>query len=125
MAVPWSDRAAELLAGACRISSVEDYRRQVDSEEAVLFEIASGGEVIGFYLLRVDHYAEKIIGVIVAAAAVPGFALVDTLMPAIERQFIGCDEIIQYCARPGMVRKMIPAGWEPTHIVIRKVLKHG
>lgn len=123
-AVGWTDEAAELLAAAVISSSVEDYRRQVE-EGAVLFRVSSAEKTLGFYILRVDTWAEKTVGVLVAASGLPGFSFADDLMPIIEQQFIGVDEIHQYCSRPGMVRKMLARGWQPTHFVIRKVVKHG
>lgn len=120
----WSDKAAELLAAACLCSCVEDYRRQVEAG-AVLFGVSVAGEVVGFYILRVDQWAEKTIGVLVAASGLPGFSFADALMPVIERQFIGCDEIHQYASRPGMVKKLARTGWEATHLCMRKVLKNG
>lgn len=123
-AVNWCDRAAELLAAACLSSCVEDYRRQVE-EGAVLFQVSTEAGPVGFYILRVDQWAEKTIGVLVAASGLPGFSFADDLMPIIERQFIGCAEIHQYASRPGMVRKLHAAGWGATHLVMRKVMSHG
>lgn len=121
----WSDRAAAFLADAVISASVEDYRRQVE-DGAVLFKVSAGRRVVGFYILRVDHFAEKTIGVLVAASGLPGFSFADDLMPIIEKQFIGVDELHQYCSRPGMVRKLAGAGWEPTHLVMRKrMVKNG
>lgn len=123
-AVAWSPLAAEMLASATLTATVEDYRRQVE-EGAALFEVADeAGQVLGFYVLRIDDYAEKTVGVLVAAAGVPGFSFADSLMPVIENQFLNCAEITQYCSRPGMVRKLAAQGWAPTHVVMRKV-KHG
>lgn len=120
----WSERAAELLAAACLCSSVEDYRRQVENG-AVLFAVSVAGEAVGFYILRVDQWAEKTIGVLVAASGLPGFSFADDLMPVIERQFVDCDEIHQYASRPGMVKKLAATGWQATHLCMRKVMKHG
>jgi len=124
-AVPWSALAAEFLAAAVISASVEDYRRQVEGG-AVLFQVTNdAGEVLGFYILRVDHCAEKTIGVLVAAAGRPGHRFADELMPIIEGQFVDCDELHQYASRPGMVKKLVGQGWEATHLVMRKVLNHG
>lgn len=124
-AVEWSPLAAEFLAAAVISASVEDYRRMVEAG-AVLFEVSDeAGAVLGFYILRVDHAAEKTIGVLVAAAGKAGHRFADDLMPVIEGQFIGCDELHQYASRPGMVKKLVGQGWEATHLVMRKVLNHG
>lgn len=124
-AVAWSDEAAEWLAEAVLVASVEDYRRQVESEDAVLFRITDDDGPICYYILRVDHYAEKKIGVIVAATARARFSVYDHLMSIVEGQFLGCDELIQYCSRAGAVRKLVRQNWAPTHIAMRKVLNHG
>jgi len=124
-AVDWSPLAAEMLAAACISASVEDYRRQVEAG-AVLFQVSDEeGRALGFYILRTDRHAEKTIGVLVCAAGLPGFSFADSLMPVIERQFIGVDEIHQYASRPGMIRKLVKAGWEPTHMVMIKRVSHG
>lgn len=116
-----------MLAAATLTAGVEDYRRQVQMHEnATLFKVTDGaGDLCGFYILRVDTYVDKKVGVLVAAAGRAGFSLADALMPTIEKQFIGCDELQQYCRRPGMVRKLLKQDWEPTHIAMRKVLKNG
>lgn len=120
-AVPWSEEAAVMLQSAVISASVEDYRRQVEAG-AVLFQVIAeqSGAVLGFYILRIDQHAVKTIGVLVAAAGVPGFAFADCLMPLIESQFEGVDEIHQYASRPGMIRKLTGMGWEATHLVMRK-----
>lgn len=93
---------------------------------ATLFEVsAEAGGVLGFYILRVDRHAEKTIGVLVCASGVPGWSFADDLMPVIERQFIGVDEIHQYASRPGMVKKLARSGWEATHLVMVKRVKNG
>lgn len=118
--VAWSDAAADMLRSAVISASVEDYRRQVEGGAKLFQVIAESGAVLGFYILRLDHHAEKTIGVLVAAAGVPGFAFADCLMPHIENQFVGVDEIHQYASRPGMIRKLVGMGWEATHLVMRK-----
>jgi hypothetical protein len=122
--VEWSDLASEFLAGAVISASVEDYKRQVEAG-ASLFRVSLDGEAVGFYILRVDTHAEKTIGVLVVAAGKPGYSFADALMPVIERQFIGVDEIHQFCSRAGMVKKLTRQGWEATHMVMRKVVKNG
>lgn len=124
-AVEWSEQAGRWLAEATTTASRADYQRQVE-QGAALFRVSDAdGATLCFYILRVDRYATKTVGVIVAATAKADFPLTDLLMPHIERQFIGCDVLEQYCQRPGMVKKMIKQGWEPTHIVIRKRINHG
>lgn len=123
-AVTWSESAAAMLGAAVISASVEDYRAQVASG-AVLFSVSEESAVIGYYILRVDQFAEKTIGVLVAASGCAGYAFADLLMPIIEQQFIGVDEIHQYCSRAGMVKKLLRQGWEPTHLVMRKKVKHG
>ena len=124
-AVPWSEAAAQMLASAVLSASVEDYRQEVE-DGATLFQVtAESGAVLGFYILRVDTWAEKTIGVLVAAAGVPGFRFADCLMPVIEGQFVGVAEIHQYASRPGMIRKLVGQGWEATHMVMRKKVNHG
>lgn len=118
-AVPWSAAAADMLRHAVISASVEDYRLQVEAG-AVLFQVSADGFPVGFYILRLDQHAEKTIGVLVVASGVPGFAFADSLMGHIESQFQGVDEIHQYASRPGMIRKLVKTGWEPTHMVMRK-----
>jgi len=124
-AVEWSPLAAEMLQAATLTATVEDYRLQVE-QGAALFKVSTeAGAALGFYILRVDEYAQKTVGVLVAATGMSGFSFADSLMPIIEGQFIGCSEITQYCSRPGMVKKLAKQGWEVTHIVMRKRVNHG
>jgi hypothetical protein len=125
-AVEWTAEAGEFLADACLIASVEDYQAQVETGKAALFRISDeAGAALCFYILRIDEYAHKRIGVIVAATSRAKFSLVDCMMSSIEKQFIGVDEIQQFCTRAGMVKKMVAQGWEATHIVISKKVNHG
>lgn len=123
-AIEWNDDAAEMLRAATLTAAVEDYRAQVESG-AVLFQVSDDSGPVGYYILRVDEYAEKTVGVLVAASGKPGYAFADTIMPIIEKQFIGCEEIQQYCSRAGMVKKLAAQGWEATHLVMKKRINHG
>lgn len=121
--VSWSDKAALILAPSVPYASVEDLRGQVEAG-AVLFEVSRQGEVIGFYILRVDCTASGAEGVLVAAAARDEMDLTANLLPHIERQFEGCRAIRIHTARPGLAKKLATrAGYDAAEIVLRKVLK--
>lgn len=125
-AVPWSEAAAAFLAPTCISGCVEDYKSQVE-EGAALFCVSrlDTGQVLGYYILRVDQWAEKTIGVLVVAAGLPGYDFAGHVMPIIEGQFLGVDEIHQYCSRAGMVKKLLAQDWQATHLVMRKVVNRG
>lgn len=123
-AVPWSERAAQVLAPSVPSACLDDLRAQVEAG-AVLFAVESGGETVGFYILRIDTAPSGAEGVLVAAASVNAdFDLTAQLLPHIEGQFTGCKSIRIHTARPGLAKKLTTrAGYQSAEIVLRKNLK--
>lgn len=121
--VDWSDDAARVLARAVPFAAVADLMRQIDEAGARLFEVIAESGRVGFYLLRVDRTANGAEGVIVAAAGgLGGVDLVELILPAIEKQFIGCGVVRIHTARPGLAKKLSRVGYTSGEIVLRKTL---
>lgn len=122
-AVPWCDEAAAMLAQAITCGSVESLRVQLEAG-ATLFRVESdGGETLAYYLLRVDRMPDGDEGVLVAAAGRADFDLTATLLPHIERQFVGCATIRVHTSRRGVARKLAWQGYRDGEIVLRKALQ--
>lgn len=104
------------MARACLHASPGELRAQFEAG-AALFFARCGLELVGAYLLRVDGRE----GVILAAAGDGrGVDLVGLFLPVIEQQFVGVDSIRVHTSRPGMVRRLQAAGYEPREIVLSK-----
>lgn len=114
----WSQEAAETLAAAITWGTVESLRCQLDAG-AVLFRVSQDDETLAFYMLRVDRTETGSEGVIVAAAGRAGFA---SLLPYIERQFVGVQSIRVHTSRRGVARVLAAQGYTDGEIVLRKSL---
>lgn len=122
----WSEEAARVLKPSCKwfpLAGVEDYRLILENEPtARLYRCEDDGELVGFLILKIDHYTGGSEGVILAAAAKHwGVDLVKTMLPAVEGLFQGVCCYSVSTARPGLVRKLQRAGWVQTHAVLRKI----
>ena len=63
--------------------------------------------------------------VLVASANVGGVDLTAELLPEVEAAFHGVDSIRIHTARPGLIRKLIKHGYQPTEMVmVKKVVKN-
>lgn len=119
---PWTPQAQKMLAAAVPNCSVFDLKEQVDNG-ASLFSLANNSEIIGYYVLRIDHLIEHSEGVIIAAVGnVAELDLTLAALPLIEKQFIGCKYIRIHTARAGLVKKLSAAGYQPLEFVMIKGL---
>lgn len=118
---PWCEKATELLAPALPFVGVESVRDQVQAGVAVLFYVMHEGEKVGAYVSRVDHAGDIAEGVIVAAGGkLRGVDLAPLILPEAEKQFRGVSAIRIHTARPGLVRRLVAAGYGPQEFVMRK-----
>lgn len=111
-----------MLSGTIRRApaySVDDLKR-----DGTLYQVnEQGGALVGFLVLRVDHFAHGAEGVIVAAAGkLAGAALYAQVLPHLERMFRGIRSIRIDACRSGAVKRLMAAGYVPTHFVMRKVV---
>lgn len=121
----WSEEAGAVLAPAIPYGSVSDLEMQIKHEGAKLFEvIAENAGRVGFYVLRIDKNASGFEGVIVAGAgSLRGVDLVELVVPAMEKQFMGCASVRVHTARPGLAKKLAGMGYGAGEIVLRKKLQ--
>lgn len=123
-AIHWSESAAFMLAPAMRHEpgvTVGTLAEIVNTESAELFGVFSGNDLVGAYVLRFEEKEQGIEGVIVAAGGnIPGYSLIRTILPAIERQFKNCNWIRAHTARPGIVREMGRFGYQQREVVMAK-----
>lgn len=122
VAVPWCAEAEEMLAGALTWGGIAPVAQQVQSGVATLFQVRALAGTLAYYVLRVDQVAGGDEGVLVVAAGRAGFDLTATLLPAIERQFIGCKAIRVHTSRRGVAKKLAAQGYADGEIVLRKAL---
>lgn len=118
-AANWSPYAQACFERACVHASADDLRRQLQ-RGAMLYDVSVDGRRIGCYLLRRDGQD----GVVVAAAGDGGgeVDLVAAILPLIEAQLSDCHGIRVHTSRPGIVRRLAAAGFEPREIVLWKGL---
>lgn len=122
----WCDEAARLLGATLRgvpCYTVDDYRREVEGgADTRLLRVATAeGATVGFVVVRIERYAGGAEGVILAASGrLAGVALYEQILPVIEGMFYGVKSFRIDSCRPGANRKLIAAGYLPTHVVWRK-----
>ena len=118
----WSEAAQVALTDAAPYLGgeglLDEYRRG-----ARLFEVVHLGRAVAYYLLRVDHVFDGPEGVIMAAAGgLQGVDLTASVLPAIEKQFVGCVAVRIHTARAGLAKKLAAQGYGAGEIVLRKKL---
>ena len=120
-AAEWNQKAGNVLLPALdSVDDLIDLKAQVEAG-ADLFMVTRGPELIGAYILRVDHLASGPEGVIVAAAGhIDGGGLLAGLLPVIEKQFMGVGRIRAHTNRPGIAKQLERAGYKAAEIVLRK-----
>ena len=122
----WTDKAGAMLAEAAPFGSLAEIRAQGVEGPAVLFHIYHGGDLVGAFVLRVDHTATGNEGVIVAGAAkVQGVDMLALCMPHIESLFHGCARIRYHTSRPALARRLLSRGYAPREIVSVKEIEHA
>lgn len=122
--IHWSESAAAMLAPAMQHEpgvTVGTLAEIVNTERAVLFGVFSGAEMVGAYVLRVEQKEQGREGIIVAAGGnLPGYSLIRTILPAIERQLAGCQWIRAHTARRGIMREMAHLGYIQREVIMAK-----
>lgn len=123
----WSPLTESFIASAVISGVLDDIKRQTENG-AQLFELVNAnGAVVGAFVLRVDTWACRRVGVLVAAGgAVPGVDLTQLLMPHIEQHmFKNVDVIAVHTARRGLVKKLEAQGFGVVEIILEKEVNHG
>lgn len=126
----WSDDAARLLAGTLRnvpCYTAEDYRREVEAggDTKLYSATDEAGATVGYVVLRVERYAGGAEGVLLAAAGkLAGASLYLQVLPALEKMFTGVQSFRIDACRSAVVKKLLSAGYLPTHFVMRKAAQN-
>ena len=121
----WSEQAGRVLERSTRMApctTARDYRDLLAIDpSAHLYHGTVDGKIVGYVLLRTEHFSMGSEGVIVAVAGrLPGMDLIDAFLPAIEREFKGVAAYRFTSARRGLLRKMKSLGYYATHVTMRK-----
>lgn len=119
----WNAWAESELQRALPYAPVNGIREQVQAGIATLFTVRFQRRRVACYVLRVDGDE----GVIVAAAGAFNDAeragevsLTKVLLGRIENQFKNVRAVRIHTARPGLVRRLTAAGYQPQEFVLRK-----
>lgn len=126
-AASWSPVTESYIERAVISGMLDDIKRQTE-RGAQLFQVEDeSGAVVGAFVLRVDSYACRTVGVVVAAGGdLPGVDLTDAIMPHIERHmFRGVDAIAVHTERRGLVKKLEQQGYKVAEIILEKGVNHG
>lgn len=87
------------------------------------FEVQLAGVPVLHYALQVQQRPNGVEVVIAAAAGdAPGVNLVESVMPAIEKQASGADMLTVHTRRKGLVAKLAAQGFELAGFIMRKRL---
>ncbi|PJC99796.1 hypothetical protein GQ37_005675 [Janthinobacterium sp. BJB1] len=85
---------------------------------------ADGAPTVAFIVEQVQHEHGRELVVRVAHQLVRGRDLVGEVLPEIERVFgVGCDAVVIYTKRAGLVRKLQGAGYGEAAKIMRKAIK--
>lgn len=117
----WTPTTEAYIARALISGGLDDIKRQCENG-AQLFQVEEGGAVVAAFVLRVDRYASRTVGVVVAAGgACDGVDLTESIMPHIERNmFVGVDAVAVHTERRGLVRKLDRQGYRVAEIILEK-----
>lgn len=123
----WCKAAGIALAGSILRApcyAVEDYRQAVIAGASLYrVRLQSSGAVLGWVILRIERASAGAEGVILAASAsLEGVSLTAQVLPAIEKMFQGVKSVRIETARPGLVRMLSAAGYQASHMVMRKAV---
>jgi len=119
----WNPQTERLITLALSgNSTLSDIKAQVTGG-AKLFKVWNVYmETVAAFVLRVDRVGNGYQGVIVAAGGRAGCDLTATLLPAIEKMFIGCQSVRIHTERVGLVKKLARQGYSGAEIVLFKEL---
>jgi len=123
----WCDQAAAMLATTIRGApcyTVGDMRAEIAAGGAKLYSVtADTGELVGYVVMKIEHYEGGAEGVIVAGAGrLMGARLFREVLPALERMFTGVRSIRVDACRGGSLRELMRQGYKPTHAIVRKTV---
>lgn len=120
--VGWSDDAAAMLKNATHNCTIEDLEDQVING-ASLFRLTLNDELLGYYILRIDHLKYWSEAVYVAGAGKnTDFDLAKLSVLMAEKQIQHCKCLRIHTARAGMVKKLTQLGYQPQEFIMMKEL---
>lgn len=122
--IGWTDTVAAMLAPSLVHEpgiTVATLERLTENDNAQLFGVFHDADLVAAYILRIEQLERGMEGVIVAAGGrLPGYSLIRSILPTIEKQLEKCDWIRIHTARNGMVRELSHAGYRQREVVMAK-----
>lgn len=104
----------DTTAGACTLEEL--------CAGAECFVLEGEGGPVGAYALKVTEPG-PVVWLMAAGGNVRGIDLTGAIVPAIERQAAGADQVAVTTRRRGLVKKLLRQGYQITGITLRKKLK--
>jgi hypothetical protein len=121
----WTPETEALIASALEDGELPEIKQQVRNG-AALFAVKYGEEIVAAFVLRLDQFAGYTEGVVVAGAGeLHGVDLTASILPEIEKRFVGCDSIRMHTRLPALARKLRRQGYAAGEIVLKKRLNNG
>lgn len=90
---------------------------------AEFFRVLDDGAPVAFYVLRARQGRKGVTAEITLAHGRADVDLVDTVLPLIEKQCAGCQQMRIETRRAGLMKKLERAGYERASVILTKELK--
>lgn len=120
--VEWCDEAENMLSRAVHNCSIEDLQQQVEYG-ASLFKLSVNDELIGYYIIRIDHLKYWSEAVYVAGSGDhKEHNLTEISVLMVEKQVSNCRFLRIHTERAGMVKKLVNLGFKPQEFIMQKEL---
>jgi hypothetical protein len=122
----WSPQAEAFLAPAMRhdpLVSCRTLEALTFNDEAHLFEIRCGDDLVGAVVTRLEMREQGDELVIVAAGGrLPGYSQTRSVLPWLERLYPATNWTRVHTARRGLVRELVRQGYRTRELVLAKPL---
>lgn len=122
----WTPETEAFIQSALATGELSDIKRQVENGAQLWVIVDDDAESLAAFVLRIDVLAGRNEGVVVAAGGrADGIDLTATIMPHIEKMFIGCQSIRIHTERIGLAKKLHKQGYRAAELVLKKELPNG
>lgn len=125
----WSPQISAWLEKAIRhdpTMTVRTLEALCDNGDAALYEVVSGDVVVAAGVFRVDvqELGDDLV-IVAAGGKLPGYSLIRSLLPHLEKIFTTCRWVRVHTARRGMIKELSKLGYKGREVVMAKEINHG